>query len=65
MGYNGIKEGKKCCGRIEAYPAIEWFCTKLEEKMKSDILEKENVDANNKKGNPFIEFLIKILNRLK
>lgn len=38
---------------------------KLEEKMKSDILEKENVDANNKKGNPFIEFLIKILNRLK
>ena len=33
--------------------------------MKSDILEKENVDADNKKGNIFIEFLIKNLNKLK
>ena len=64
-GVMALKKVRNAVGGIEAYPAIEWFCTKLEEKMKSDILEKENVDADNKKGNIFIEFLIKNLNKLK
>lgn len=64
-GVMALKKVINAVGGIEAYPAIEWFCTKLEEKMKSDILEKENVDADNKKGNIFIEFLIKNLNKLK
>ena len=64
-GVMALKKVRNAVGGIEAYPAIEWFCTKLEEKMKSDILEKENVDADNINGNTFIEFLIKILNRFK
>ncbi len=64
-GVMALKKVRNAVGGIEAYPAIEWFCAKLEEKMKSDILEKENVDADNKNDNGLIEFLIKILNKLK
>lgn len=50
----------------EAFPAIEWFCIKLEEKLKNDILEKGYIDSNEGSiWNEFIEFLIKILNKLK
>lgn len=50
----------------EAFPAIEWFCTKLEEKMRNDILEKGYIDINNNTlWKDIIDFLIKILNRLK
>lgn len=43
-GVMALKKVRNAVGGIEAYPAIEWFCTKLEEKMKKDILLKGPVE---------------------
>ena len=43
-GVMALKTFRDVTGGVEAYPAIEWFCIKLEEKMKKEILEKGKVD---------------------
>lgn len=43
-GVMALKTFRDVAGGVEAYPAIEWFCIKLEEKIKKDILEKGKVD---------------------
>lgn len=43
-GVMALKLVRNAVGGIEAYPAIEWFCIKLEEKMRKDILEKGYVE---------------------
>lgn len=44
-GIMALKKFRVAAGSIESYPAIEWFCAKLEEKERKLILEKEKVDS--------------------
>ena len=45
-GVMALKLVRNAVGGIDAYPAIEWFCIKLEEKMRKDIIEKGYVETD-------------------
>lgn len=64
-GVMALSKYRDAAGGIDSYPAITWFCERLEAKNKEKILQKEYVDKNISLWNDIVDCFINILNKVK
>lgn len=64
-GVMALSKYRDVAGGIDSYPAITWFCERLEVKNKEKILQKEYVDKNISLWNDIVDIIINFLSKFK
>lgn len=47
-GVMALKTFRNLAGGVDSYPATEWFCVKMEDKIRKEIIEKQHVAAGSR-----------------